>query len=513
MTTGADLLLSSALRSGIEVCFANPGTTELDLVAALDRARGMRTILGLFEGVCSGAADGYARMAGRPALGLFHLGPGFANSLANQHNARRHRSPVVNLIGDQASWHLAHDAPLTSDIDALTGWCGWTRRVVDADDAGPAMAEAFRTATTGAGRIANLVLPADAMWSGTDREPVAASAEGRRPVADEAVGSAAAALRRPGAAIIAGGARLSEETLRSLGRIRASTGCAVHLTRTARIEVGRHLPAFGELPYFPEPLLGALAEVEVAVLFGVSEPVTFFGYEGVPSRALPTEAERRTLASVDDDLEGAAAALAEAVGAPATVTEPDRPPLPDQPDGPLDPATLGVTVARALPEGAIVIQESVSSGGPFRKWSTSAAPHTIMAILGGAIGGGLPAAVGAAVPPPDRPVIALQADGSAAYTVQSLWTMAREQLDVTVVLLANRRYQILDVELHRAGMDGLGDVAKGLTDLGRPDLDWAALAGGFGVPGQRVHTATELAAALERSLAEPGPHLVEAVLG
>lgn len=512
MTTGADLLLDSARRSGLDVCFANPGTTELDLVAALDRSGGFRTVLGLFEGVCAGAADGYARVAGRPALTLFHLGPGFANSLANQHNARRHHTPMVNLIGDQATWHLALDAPLTSDLDALTGWCGWTRRVTGADDAGAALAEAVTEATRGAGRTTSLVLPADAMWTETTSPPATARPSGPAPVDHERVERAAAALRQPGAAIVAGGARLSEAALVALARIQGATGCGVHVARTARSEEGRGLPAFAELPYFPEPLVGALAGVRVAVLLGTSEPVTFFGYPGVEPRALPTDAERVVAADVDDDVEGVAVAVADALGAPAQPPAADRPPLPEQPSGDLDPDTLGITVARAIPEGAIVVQESISSGGPFRTWAPSAAPHTLLPVLGGAIGGGLPSAVGAAVAAPHRPVIALQADGSAAYTIQSLWTMAREQLDVTVVLLANRRYRILDIELHRAGLDGLGDVAKGLTDLGRPDLDWTVLASGFGVPGRRVATAPELAEALARSLAEPGPHLIEALL-
>jgi acetolactate synthase-1/2/3 large subunit len=512
MATGADLLLASAQRSGLEVCFANPGTTELDLVAALDRNRAIRCVLGLFEGVCSGAADGYARMADRPALTLFHLGPGFANALANLHNARRHHTPVVNVIGDQASWHLAHDAPLTSDIEALTGWCGWTRRVAGADEAGAAMAQAVEVATRGAGRVASLVVPADALWSPTASAPVTATRRPRPAVAAEQVAEAARALRRPGAAVIAGGPRLSEATLAALARVRAATGCAVHLTRTARLEAGRHVPAFGELPYFPQQLRSALAEVQVAVLVGVGPPVTFFGYPDTPSRALPDGATTVALAGPDDDLEAVTAALAAELGAAAGSPAGDRPELPPPAGGPLDPETLGVTVARALPEGAVVVQESITSGGPFRRWATAAAPHTLLAVLGGAIGGGLPAAVGAAVAAPDRPVIALQADGSAAYTVQSLWTMAREQLDVTVVLLANRRYRILEIELARAGLGDLGEVAKGLTDLGRPELDWAHLARGFGVPGRRVATAPELADALARAAADPGPHLIEAVL-
>ena len=129
MSTGALSLVNTALRAGVEVCFANPGTTEMPIVVALDRIPGMRVVLGLFEGVCSGAADGWARMTGRPAATLLHLGPGLANGLANLHNARRARTPVVNWIGDHATRHLAFDAPLTSDIAALTGSVGWTHTV------------------------------------------------------------------------------------------------------------------------------------------------------------------------------------------------------------------------------------------------------------------------------------------------------------------------------------------------------------------------------------------------
>jgi acetolactate synthase-1/2/3 large subunit len=378
---------------------------------------------------------------------------------------------------------------------------------------GEALAEAWAVATRGAGQTASLILPADTMWS-----PASASGPWPTPADDPAVDgsrvdAAARALRRPGAALVAGGARLSEAALAGLARIEAGTGCAVHLTRVARIEVGRHVPTFRELPYFPEPLRAALASVEVAVLVGVDEPVTFFGYPDVPSQALPEQAERVVLAGVDDPVEATILALADAVGDdPGTSSARRGAQLPTQPGGPLDPDTLGATVARALPEGAVVINEAVTSGGPFRGYADAAAPHTMLPVLGGAIGGGLPSAVGAAVAAPDRPVLALQADGSAAYTVQSLWTMAREHLDVTVVLLSNRRYQILDVELQRAGMAGLGDVAKGLTDLGRPDLDWVSLAAGFGVPGRRAATATELADALTEALSQPGPHLIEAGL-
>ncbi len=158
---GAESLLRTAAASGIRICFANPGTTELPLVAAFDTDTGVRPILCLFEGVCSGAADGYARMSGNPAMTLLHLGPGFANGIANFHNARRARSAIFNVIGDHASWHLASDPPLASDIESLARpVSGWLR---SADPAGPLSRDAAEAiAAARSGMVATLIAPHDA---------------------------------------------------------------------------------------------------------------------------------------------------------------------------------------------------------------------------------------------------------------------------------------------------------------------------------------------------------------
>ncbi len=509
-TTGADHLIANAVHNGIEVCFANPGTTELHLVEALDKQPNMRSILSAFEGVCSGAADGYARMSGKPAIGLFHLGPGFANSLANQHNARRHHTPMINLIGDQASDHLAYDAPLTSDIDALTGWAGHTMHTTSAQSCGQTMADAVAFSLSGEQRTASIVMPADHAWGAAEVALHDADVAPRFHPTSDAISEAAEALRSPGAALIVGGAEISDDAVISLGRIRAATGAAVHLTRTAKVAVGRHLPVMRELPYFPAPLISALADVSTAVMVGRTEPVTFFGYPDTPSQALPAEARKIELAGADVDLARVLREIAAELGAEADEAV-DNAALPTVDPGTLDTRNLGTAFAAALPEGAIVVAESISSGGTYRQLTAQSAPHTLLAILGGAIGGGLPSAVGAAVACPDRPVFALQADGSSLYTVQSLWTMAREQLDVTTVICANRRYQILDVELANAALD-VGAVGRRLTDLGGPDIDFVKLGEGFGVPGRHVTTGAELAAALTWASNEPGPHLIEAEL-
>ncbi len=519
---GADLLIETAAALGIDTCFANPGTTELHLVDALGRADGMRTVLALFEGVVSGAADGYARIAGKPALGVFHLGPGFANSLANQHNARRHSTPMINVIGDQASWHLPFDAPLSSDIDALTGWTGSTRRITSAQDCGPAMREAIETSTTGNGSVANLIIPADFAW-GSVADSDASAPTATDDAADPTVSELAEAnprldaavefLRTPGGALIVGGPKVGERSMRLLGAIEKQIGCDVHLSRVARIEIGNDLANIGELPYFPEQLMDALAGVSAAVIVGREEPVTFFGYPGQPSQALPADAERLVLADAADDLEATLTALAARLGVSesgdrSAVTAGE--PVP-RPSGPLTAVTIGQAFAAAVQADAIVVAEAVSSGAGYRRYAPMAERHTLLAILGGAIGAGLPTAVGAAVAAPDRPVLCLQADGSGIYTIQSLWTMARENLDVTVVICANRTYKILEVELERAGMAAVGQ-AKDLVDLDRPTVEFTSLAAGFGVDAVQVDSCEGLIEAMVAARGTGGPTLIEAVM-
>ncbi len=507
---GADLLVAAAMANGVDHCFANPGTTELHLVEALDRATGMRNVLCAFEGVASGAADAFARITGRPALGLFHLGPGFANALANLHNARRHRTPMINLIGDQASWHLAADAPLTSDIALLTAWAGRQIDVTSADDAARALAEAIAIAR--GGQIASVVVPHDHAWNPASAEPIIVPVAAPVGPDSAAVASAAAALRGADTLLVLDGPRVDAAVLAAADAIRSATGCRVLTPNVPLLDLGSHVPIVGALPYFAAPLHNALASVTAAVLTGRGEPVTFFGYPDVASQALPDDAERVVLTGHDSDLGAALSALCDELGVSPTVgSGRDVDSLPEVDEGPLDPRNLGQAFARAIPEGAIVIGESLTSGGGYRALAPSAAPHTLLGVTGGAIGGGLPAAVGAAVAAPTRPVLALQADGSALYTIQSLWTMAREELDVTVVICANGSYNILDVELSDAGMKLDGQAAE-LTSLSNPAISFVDLARGFGVPAVAVGTGGELVAALARAQAEPGPHLIEARL-
>ncbi len=511
---GAESLMRTLAGAGVTVCFANPGTTEMPLVAALDRVPGILPVLGLFEGVCTGAADGWGRMTGRPALTLLHLGPGFANGIANLHNARRARTPVLNLIGDHATWHATHDAPLASDIESLARpVSGWLHAVRSAKDLAPDGARAWAAALEPPGQVATLVVPADCQWEEADGPVATPQARGPRAVASETVDAVARTLRSARqAALFLGGQGLSQAGLHAAARVAAASGARLICeTFPARLERGRDLPSVERLPYFPDTAAQSLAGLSDLVLVATREPVSFFGYPDVPSRIAPEACKRHVLAAPEEDARGALDALADALDA-RRVPHRRAPVRPARGTGPLTPESLGSVVAALQPEGTILVDEGLTSSLPHFLAAASSPPHTHLCLTGGAIGIGLPLATGAALACPERPVIALQADGSGMYTLQALWTQARQGLDVTTVLCANRSYRILEIEQARAGAAEPGSATRAFTQLARPELDWVALARGQGVPANRVESADALARELERALAEPGPHLIEAVL-
>lgn len=511
---GAESLFRTAVSAGLEICFANPGTTEMPLVAAMDAVPGVRPVLGLFEGVCTGAADGYARMRGRPAMTLLHLGPGLGNGLANLHNAHRAHTPVVNVVGDHATWHAKADAPLASDIASLARPVSvFVRSTQSARGLAGDFAEAWGAARRPPGGVATLIVPADCQWDPADG-PAAPPAPEPSAAADDAAVAEAAEALRPGASgvLLLGGSALGEAGLAAAARIAAATGCRVlHDTFVARLERGAGRPAFPRLPYFPEQAQEALAGATHVVLAGTRDPVAFFGYPKLPSRLAPEDARVVELAGPERDAQSALEALAERLGA-AKPSPPSAAERPEPPKGELSVGSLGQALAALQPEGAVVVDEGLTSSAGYFGLSPGAPPHSWLMLTGGAIGQGLPCAVGAALGAPDRKVVAFQADGAGLYTLQSLWSLAREGLDVVVVVCANRSYRILRFEMGRAGVPEPGPSAAALCDLGHPVVDWVALARGFGLPAQRAETADELVRQLQRAFAEPGPALVEAVL-
>lgn len=511
---GAESLIHTLVASGVDVCFANPGTSEMHFVSALDKVPGMRGILCLFEGVATGAADGYARMAGQPAATLLHLGPGLANGIANLHNARKAQVPMVNIIGDHATTHQRFDAPLTSDVAAFARAAShWVANCRGAGTAAADAARAVQAACTAPGQIASLILPADAAWLSADRPAPRLPVHGPAPVSESAVADAVTALRSGTAALLLRGNALRGPGLDAAGRIAAATGARLICdTFAPRIERGAGRVLVERLPYRPEPAIAMLHGTRTLILVGSQAPVAFFGYPNQPSELTPQGCRPLVLSHPHEDGAAALAAVADALGATAP------PPLaprraPDRPQaGALDAAAIMRSIGRLLPENAIISDESITSGFLHYTVLDTVAPHDFLSLTGGAIGDGLPVATGAAVACPDRKVVSLQADGSAMYTLQALWTQAREKLDVVTVIYANRAYKVLVDELRIVGAAAAGSRALAMFDLNDPTLDWVRLAEGMGVEAVRVDETHAFDDAVKSAFAGRGPRLIEALV-
>ena len=511
---GADALISTLVANEVTACFANPGTSEMQFVAALDREPAMRPVLCLFEGVATGAADGYGRMAGRPACTLLHLGPGYGNGVANLHNARRAYTPIVNVIGDHATYHRQYDAPLTSDIATLVKPNSlWARSADTPDEVAPLAAEAVAASYGPPGGPVSLILPADAAWGETAATGVVAVKPVRPPPATASVEVAADALRKAAKPVILiGGEACRAPALAQAARLSAHGVRVIADTFVPRQPRGAGVFAPGRMQYFGEMALQDLEGVDLMVLAGTATPVAFFAYPGRPSVLVPEGCEVLEAIGRGEDAAAGLAALAEALGAPAQgpvqpLKRPDA-----APSGPLTAWLVGASVARHMPEGTVICDDAVTSGGGVAVPCMTAAPHEVLALTGGAIGAGLPLAVGAAVAAPDRKVLSLNGDGAAMYTLQALWTLARESLDVTVVVFANRTYRILNIEMTRTCAGEAGPSAARLLELDGPALDWVALATGMGVPAVSCATGEAFDRAFADAMAQRGPMLIEAVV-
>lgn len=515
---GAQALMKTLADAGVTVCFSNPGTSEMHFVAALDHEPRMRAVLTLFEGVATGAADGYARMAGKPAATLLHLGCGLGNGLANLHNARKGRVPVVNIVGDHATHHVKYDAQLQSDIETVArNVSKWVRTSTSTAALASDAAEAVATAMGGAGdgsQVTTLILPADVSW-GDGGVPAALPTLVLPPVADDAVIDAIAHAIRSGekVALLMGARALREPGLMAASRIAVHTGIKLFAeVFPTRIERGAGLPHVERIAYLAELASVQLQGFKHLVLVDAKSPVSFFAYPGKASDLVPDGCTVHTLASASQDAVGGLQRLASKLGADAVQPMLQSAMRPDRPKGKLTAEKVCKAVGHLLPERAIVVDEAQTSGVMLPHFTKGAPRHDVITLTGGAIGQGLPNAVGAAIACPDRPVLALVGDGSAMYTIQALWTMARERLNVTTVILNNKSYAILNVELQRVGAEGSGDKARSQLDLSNPGLDFVQLGASMGVHAVRATTAEEFNTALETALRSPGPHLIEAVV-
>jgi acetolactate synthase I/II/III large subunit len=513
---GASALIETLADCGVELCLANPGTSEMHLVQALDGVPRIKSVLALFEGVCTGAADGYARMTGKPAATLLHLGPGLANGIANLHNARRASSPMINIIGNHPSYHTGFDAPLTSDIETLAkNFSCWIKSCSTngtlAQDGADAYTATLRQNAGSVGQIASLIMGADAAW-GDSAGPVRPNFLPQRSKTDEqAIIAVASALEKGGRTMLLLEHHASKPAaLAAASKIAGKTGCRLMTgTFPARIDGGPGSIAVERLPYFPEQILKTLEGIENLILVGGEIPASFFAYQGIPGQLLPKGCKVSRLCNIEEDAIDALLRLTERLGAENEAVKNFEKVEVGKASGELNTKSIIQSVAASMPENIIVATDS-GGGNAAYSYCQNSASNSWLSLTGGAIGQGGPVATGAALACPDRPVLAMLGDGGAAYTNQSFWTQAREGLNVTTLIFANRSYNILNVEYARLGVKEVGDIAASLFDIGNPDINWVDMAKSFGVPGASADTAEELSSLLEQSYKTPGPFLIQA---
>lgn len=509
---GATALIQTLSNIGIDICFANPGTSEMHIVEALDKSELIRSVLCLHEGVCTGSADGYGRMLGRPATTLLHLGVGISNGLSNLHNARRAFTPVLNIVGDHSVQHAHLDSPLTSDVVATAKpFSKWVKKV---DDSGALAHQAVAAVTAACtrspgseGNVSTLIVPSNVAWGEADcalspviQPQVMQVDEQRIKIIAEVVDA--------NTVFLLGGDALQAQGLRQVSAICNATGARFYCTTfPARIDFGTNLPQVSRLPYLPEQAKAFMDGVQKLILVGVDEPVTFFdyAYRGTPPKLVAQGTQVLRFSCQYEDSVTALSALADYMGA-SEISEFSRP-HPPRPSGKLSPRIINEAVAALLPENSIV---SVETGG-----STSyevlqgIVPGSWLSLTGGSLGQSAPVSVGAALACPDRPVITLLGDGCCMYTNQCFWTQARENLNITTLIYNNSSYNILEVEYKRLGINHVGAKAKSMFNITNPSINWVSLANSMGVPGVRVETAEDLCAVLETSLKVSGPRLID----
>lgn len=512
---GAECLLRTLVNGGVDTCFTNPGTSEMQFVAALDRVEGMRCVLGLFEGVVSGAADGYARMLDKPAATLLHLGPGLGNALANLHNAKKAYSPIVNIVGEHASYHRDLDPPLASDIEAFAKpVSGWIHAIESSDQISESTHAAITASIKPPGQIATLIVPADYSWLDSTEPTDATIIQPHfQPVNEDGINTIAAVLRagKP-AALLMNGKALREDGLLLAGKIAAKTGARLMCdTFCGRIQRGAGRTPVYSLPYFSDKAIQSLSGIENLILVGTKAPVGFFAYPGEPNRLTPEGVNVHTLATINNDCIGALSALVDALEAQnekPRIQELNRPPAGE---GELNPFSIAQSLGAYMPENAIIIDEAISSGLSLLSTTLAAPAHDWLEIAGGSVGQGLPLATGAALACPDRKTICLQADGSGMFTLQALWTQVRESLNITTIIYANQSYNILKLEHEHVGAGSPGPKANDMLSLQNPELNWLEMATGMGLTAKRVTSIDDFNHTFQTFLQEPGPNLIEAV--
>ncbi len=524
---GAQMVIKTAVDAGIKVCFANPGTTEMPLVEALDSVEGIQAKLGLFEGCCTGAADGYGRMTGTPALTLLHLGPGLANGLANLHNAHRAKTPIVNLIGDHASWHRDADAPLAMDIATLASVIpGWQRTSTSVDSLSQDTADAISAAMKG--QVATLIIPQDFQWGECKDETICSPSFSYDPIDHDLITKAETHLKNSQKTlIILGGRALKKEGLFKAAQIKEKTHCDILSDSfPAHADLGNNLPALKRVPYFPEHAIKVLSQYQTIILVGTKPIVSFFGYKDTNCQIISQDQTVIKLNPKNQDLLEILDTLIEKVDAPQkgqhdpaqndpTQNDPTQNGMTNNtalPQEKLTGKTICQIISAHTPKNAIVVEEAITSGTAYSAIAANSHFHSLLTMTGGSLGQGMSCSTGAALACPSRPVISFLGDGAAMYTLQSLWMQARDNLNITTLICSNNSYDILKLEYHRAGNKSVRQNTAALMNLDHPSINWVKLSQGLGVPAVSVGSGKQLIEELKKALDASGPHLIEMLI-
>lgn len=512
--TGAQALVSTLANNGVTHCFANPGTSEMHLVQALDKEPRIKSVLCLFEGVATGAADGFARISGTPAMTLLHLGAGFGNGIANIHNAMKGHVPMINVIGDHATYHRKYDAPLTCDLETLVKPHSSHIGIVDsALIGGEIAASAFEAATNHPNSPVSIILPADSAWNEGGIDGPKISLKSPSLVENSKIDEAIELIKNANKPVIlVGGKTLGDEkALELFSRFKAANIRIMVDTFPAKLRRGGGLFEPDRMQYFGEMALDDLKNTDLMVIAGTQIPVAFFAYPNKPSILVPENCQTFELAARYEDSFEALSRIADALDLHIAPPKRELKTMP-APEGALNPFSCAQSLARHMPHNAIISDDAVTAGLPLYLATSNAKAHDWLFLTGGAIGQGLPVAIGAQMADLKRKTIALSGDGAGMYCIQSLWTMAREKLPIVTIIFANRSYRILNIEMARTEAGAMGETAKQMLSLESPALDYVKIAEGMGIMAKSVSDAKIFDEVLKEAIEANVPYLIEAIV-
>ena len=513
---GAEKLLETLVASRVNVCFSNPGTSEMQVVDEIGYSD-LRVVLCLFENSVTGMADGYARMLDKSALALVHVTCGLTNSLANMHNARIANSRMVIFGG---GIHYAHEvnepvhAMLLRQPEVARTSAQWVLEAKTPDQLAAAATLALEASNEGAGKIAYVYGPNNAVWGESNFQGNVTAGTGERPRVSTAtiksIGDSLNAGKKT--AFVLDNLALREEGLEVMGRIAEGTGGKLFREwLPPRIAMGAGRVRTEMIPYEPVDAMALFSDFDQMVLVGAKLPVCPFSYEGKPWSKVPEGCEVHTLASADHDILAALNDLAALLDVPETASDRYERNPGEAPTGTLSGASIGQSVNMLMPDHSIVLDEAMAENFMFPKLTEGAPPFEFMgACPGGAIGNGPPLACGAAIACPDRKIIVLEGDFSLMQGNTALWSMAQHDLDICVVNFNNAGSGSLTSELARVRRGEAQPKSIELLKINNPEIDYAAMAESMGIPATRAKTAEEFHAQFGEAMKKKGPHFIDA---